>query len=55
VLVGRLTLPAAGKVALRARLWRRALPWWTVPAACGTTTDVNRVDDQDDLVFVVAP
>jgi large repetitive protein len=53
VLIGDVTLPTSGRVAIRAHTSMRT--WWTLPLACGTAADTNRIDDQDDLVFVVSP
>lgn len=54
VLVGTLPLGPSAQQAVRAHLGRRSV-WQPVPEVCGTTTTTSAVDDQDDLVFNVAP
>ncbi len=54
VLVASLPLDVAGTRAIRAHLMRTDLSGLT-PTICGTEQDVNVIDDQDDLVFQVAP
>jgi hypothetical protein len=54
VLVATLPLDVAGSRAIRAHLTRPD-PWDLAPVVCGTDQGVSVIDDQDDLVFQVAP
>ncbi len=45
---------ATGRWAVRAHLWRPD-PLDAAATACGTASDPAVIDDQDDLVFEVAP
>jgi subtilisin family serine protease len=54
VLFAGVTPGAAGAHAIRAHLLRPVW-WFEDAAACGTEQSVNVIDDQDDLVFEVAP
>jgi hypothetical protein len=54
VLFASVPLGSAGAQAIRVHMLRSDLPW-DPAVACGTSQGVNVVDDQDDLVFQVAP